>query len=193
MNKMIAKQKIFTALKYIGYFALCNVLLWLITLLIAELDQDKLELINCYAFEYGRITETFDYQSYLQGHCIYPKICTCALTSAWIIFFYILALPIFVFNEVFRRKIIPYQYAYLFVLGEIAFWSMLCFISQDSAPVLWFPLDNTYKIITPMSIIMLTLHSLPPKVLRALSIIIGTIYGIYCCTMMLMMLPNFWR
>ncbi len=176
---MVRQEKILAILKYIGCFLLCNVLLGLVMLLIATLDQEKLELTECFLFEAGRIKETFDYQGYLQGYCYYPRICACVATSEWILFFYIWSLPIFVFYEVFRRKIIPIQYAYLFVLGEIAFWSMLCFFSQDNIPYKWFAVDNTYKFAAPLAIILLTLHSLPPKVLRVLSIIIGIIYGLY--------------
>ena len=188
---MIAKEKIYTILKYFGCFLLCNILLWAVVWLIKILDQERLELVDCFSFEYGRITEIFDYQSYLQHHCVSPQICACAVNAEWILFFYIWALPIFVFYEVFRRKIIPQQYQYLCVLGEIAFWSVICFFYQDSAPFLWFPLGNTYKIIAPMAIIMLALHSLPPKVLKVLSIIIGTIYGLYFGFCIAMIIPNF--
>ena len=190
---MVTKDRIYMTFKYLGCFLVCNILLWAMIWLIAELDQDKLELIDCFAFEYGYITKTFDYQSYLQGACTYPQICTCAVNAKWILFFYIWALPIFVFYEVFRRKIIPQQYQYLCVLGEIAFGAVICFLCQDSAPFLWFPLGNTYKIIAPMAIIMLALHSLPPKVLKVLSIIIGTIYGLYFGFYIAMIIPNFFR
>lgn len=89
MNKIVAKNRIYTALKYTGGFLVCNILLWAVIWLIAELDQDKLELIDCFAFEYGYITKTLDYQSYLQGACTYPQICTCAVNANWILFFYI--------------------------------------------------------------------------------------------------------
>lgn len=193
MNKIVAKNRIYTALKYTGGFLVCNILLWAVIWLIAELDQDKLELIDCFAFEYGYITKTLDYQSYLQGACTYPQICTCAVNANWILFFYIWSLPIFVFYEVFRRKIIPTQYAYLFVFGEIAFGLVICFFCQDSAPFLWFPIGNTYQIIAPMAIIMLTLHSLPPKVLKVFSIIIGTIYGLYYGFCIAITIPNFFH
>ncbi|MBR3661862.1 MAG: hypothetical protein IKN67_01115 [Alphaproteobacteria bacterium] len=190
---MIAKDRIYTTFKYLGCFLVCNILLWAVIWLITELDQDKLELVDCFAFEYGYITKTFDYQSYLQGACTYPQICTCAVNAEWILFFYIWSLPIFVFYEFFRRKIIPQQYQYLCVLGEIAFGAVICFLCQDNAPFLWFPLGNTYKIIAPMAIIMLALHSLPPKVLKVLSIIIGTIYGLYFGFCIAMIIPNFFR
>lgn len=129
---MVTKDRIYMTFKYLGCFLVCNILLWAVILLIAELDQDKLELIDCFAFEYGYITKTHSYQSYLQGVCTYPQICTCAVNAEWILFFYILALPIFVFYEVFRRKIIPQQYQYLCVLGEIAFGAVICFLCQGN-------------------------------------------------------------
>lgn len=42
MNKIVAKNRIYTALKYTGGFLVCNILLWAVIWLIAELDQDKL-------------------------------------------------------------------------------------------------------------------------------------------------------
>ena len=188
---MVQKDKIYTALKYIGNFLLCTVCFGFVMLLISEFDQDKQELTKCFLFESGRITKTFDYPSYLQGYCYYPRICACAVTAEWILFFYIWALPIFVFYEVFRRKIITAQYTYLFVFGEISFWAIICFFSQDNIPYIWFSIDNTYKFIAPMAIIMLALHSLPPKVLKVLSIIIGIIYGLYWGFCIIMIIPNF--
>ena len=41
MNKIVAKNRIYTALKYTGGFLVCNILLWVVIWLIAELDQDK--------------------------------------------------------------------------------------------------------------------------------------------------------
>lgn len=190
---MTAKERIYTTLKYFGCFLICNILLWAVIWLIAELDQDKLELIDCFAFEYRDITKTLSYQSYLQGACTSAQICICTINAKWILLFYTLTLPIFVFYEAFRRKIIPFQYAGLLILGEIAFWSVICFFSQDSAPFLWFTLGNTYKIIAPMAIIMLVLHSLPPKVLKVLSIIIGTVYGFYYGFCIAMIIPCFFH
>ena len=89
---MVTKDRIYMTFKYLGCFLACNILLWAMIWLIAKFDQDKLELIDCFAFEYGYITKTLSYQSYLQGACTYPQICTCAVNAEWILFFYIWAL-----------------------------------------------------------------------------------------------------
>lgn len=185
------KEKIFTVLKYVGAFLLCTILLTFVIWLLEVFDQDKLELTKCFLFEAGRIKETFDYQSYLQGYCQYSQICACVVTSEWILFFYIWALPIFVFYEVLRRKIVPPQYRYLCVFGEIAIWSILWYFNQDNIPYKWFAIGHTYRFMAPMTIILLVLHSLPAKVFRIVSMIIGIIYGLYYGTVALMMIPNF--
>ena len=184
------KAKIYTALKYLGAFLLCTVLLALVMCLIFVFDREKLELVECFLFESGHIKEIFEYQSYLQGHCTYPQICACSVTSEWILFFYILALPILVFYEFIKRKIVPQQYQYLCVFGEIIIWSIICYFAQDHIPHKWFAVDNTYKFMSSMAIIVLMLHSLPSKVLKALSVVIGIIYGLYFGFIVAMILPN---
>lgn len=185
------KEKISVILKYLGAFLFCNILLCFVMWLITELDKEKLELIDCFVFENRKIKEIFDYQSYLQGHCSYSQMCACAITSEWILMFYIWALPIFVLHEFIKRKIVSETYRYLCAFGEIAFWLIVWFLKQDNAPYLWFTLKNTYEFIAPMAIILLSLNALPLKVLKILAIIIGAIYGVYWGFLIVMIIPNF--
>lgn len=163
-------------LKYIGVFLIFTILLHLVMLLIAIFDQDRLELIDCYSFKYGQIIEEFDYQSYLQGHCVINEMCACSETSEWILIFYIYSLPIFVFYEFFRRKIVLAKYSYLCILGEIMVWTLIWYINQHNAPYTWFIIHNVYRFIAPLAIIMLTLYILPSNILKVVSIIIGAPY-----------------
>ena len=121
---MVTKDRIYMTFKYLGCFLACNILLWAVIWLIAELDQDKLELIDCFAFEYGYITKTHSYQSYLQGACTYPQICTCAVNAKWILFFYIWSLPIFVF---YAKTMHPFYGSRSVILTKsLHRWRLLC-------------------------------------------------------------------
>lgn len=187
---MSDKEKIYSILKYLGGFLFCNILLWAVMRVIVELDQDKQELINCFVLEYGYIKETFDYQSYLQGYCAPSQICACTPTSEWIILFYLMSLPIFVVYELLRRKIVLEKYSYLCVLGEIVFWSILCYNSQDDITYKGFLAESTYKVVSPLAIILLILHSLPQKVLKIAAVVVGIVYGIFCTIILISVLLN---
>ena len=188
---MVQKDKIYTALKYIGGFLLCTVCFLLVCSFWTILGYEHpYYYTDCFELQNGYIIGEVSFDAD-HVYCYYPQVCACVSNNAYIMAFYTLALLVIVLYEMFRRKIISKQYRFWCVFGDIIIWSFLYYMTLNNSFHWTIRLEYTYKFIVPMAIIMLLLNCLSAKDFKVLSIIIGIIYGLLFGTFIVLIIPNF--
>ena len=188
---MTQKEKIRSALKYVGCFLFCTICYGLIFCFWETLGYNHPEYYeDCFELQNGYIIgeASFDADNV---YCKHPQVCACLPNDAYIWVFYILAPLVIVIYETLRRKIIAERYRVLYVLCHIFIWSFLYYLLLDSNFHWTVRLVYICKFMTPMAIIMLLLNSLSAKDFKMLSVIVGIIYGILIGIFLILILPNF--
>ena len=188
---MEAKKRIYTALKYLWCFIFCTICFCLIFCFWNILGYDHFyDYTDCFELQNGYITREVLFDGN-HVYCNYQQVCACVSNNTYIIAFYILALPVIVIYELFRRKIIYKQYRFFCVLIDIFVWSSFYYLILNSNFNWIVRIEYTYKFIAPMAIIMLLLNCLSSKDFKVISTIVGTIYGLLIGIFIVLNISNF--